>query len=35
VLWGDEFIEDLAAGAVLAHGQHEMRAVATCHHLTG
>lgn len=32
--WGDEVIEDLAAGAALASGHAEMRALATCHHLT-
>ena len=32
--WGDEFIEGLADGRIAAHGQHWMRAVGTCHHLT-
>lgn len=32
--WGDRFIEELAGGTRIARGQHTMRAVATCHHLT-
>ena len=32
--WGDQFIEELANGSRTARGQHQMRAVATCHHLT-
>ena len=32
--WGDEFVEELSDGRRLARGQHWMRAMATCHHLT-
>lgn len=32
--WADQFIEELADGRRVARGQHSMRAVATCHHLT-
>jgi hypothetical protein len=32
--WGDEFIQSLADGRVVARNQHWMRALATCHHLT-
>lgn len=32
--WGDRFVENLADGRQVARGQHQMRAVATCHHLT-
>jgi hypothetical protein len=32
--WGDRFVEELADGRRTARGQHWMRAVATCHHLT-
>jgi hypothetical protein len=32
--WGDTFVEDLADGRRLARGQHNMRALGTCHHIT-
>jgi hypothetical protein len=32
--WGDAFVEELSDGRTLARGQHWMRAMATCHHLT-
>jgi hypothetical protein len=32
--WGDRYIEELASGTLVAYGQHQMRAVATCHHIT-
>lgn len=32
--WGDEFVEELSDGRRVARGQHWMRAMATCHHLT-
>jgi hypothetical protein len=32
--WGDQFIEDLADGRIEVRSQGNMRAVATCHHLS-
>jgi hypothetical protein len=32
--WADQFIDELADGRRVARGQHSMRAVATCHHVT-
>jgi hypothetical protein len=32
--WGDQFVEELSDGRQTARGQHWMRAMATCHHLT-
>ena len=32
--WGDRYIAELSDGRRIARRQHEMRAVATCHHLT-